>query len=151
MWTIVMTLLVYTGLSFATESLFTGIADALRAYLRGRPVDPRFPCRTQLWGVLVYGISATMSYPLLTLVLPEFYGLHWAVRGATYMLGIYAWEFFWGYVISLIIGYCPWKYSDSRWRIWRYVNPWFAPFWFLFGFVLEWTWLTFIPALMAAM
>lgn len=151
MWTILMTLLVYTGLSFATESLFTGTVDTVRAYLQGRPVDLRFPCRTQLWGVFVYGVSATVSFPLISLLLPAFYGLPWAVRGVAYMLGIYAWEFFWGFVQESTIGFCTWRYRDSPYRILRYNSPMHGPFWFLFGFVLEWTWLTFIPALMAAM
>jgi len=151
MMTLFMALLVYTGLSFATEALFTSIADQVRARLKGKPVDLRFTGRTQLWGFLVYGVSATISYPALSAFSPGFYDLPWFIRGIVYMFGIYAWEYFWGMLQEKTIGFCTWQYRDSAYRLLRVTSPIHGPFWFIFGFVLEWTWLTFIPALMSVM
>lgn len=137
----------FTVLSFTIETLFTAIADPIRGYCRGEKIDLRFKGHTHLWGIFVYGISAATSFLFVDRVVPEFYALHWAIRGTVYMIGIYAWEYFWGAVLERILGFCPWQYTKSRHAIWRYLNPRFFGFWFGFGFVLEWVHLELVPVL----
>lgn len=143
-------LFVFTVLCFFIEAFFTGIADFIRSYFKGEKPDWHLHARTQLWGIFVFGTSAAVSYPLLDHIAPEFFVLHWAIRGAVYVIGIYAWEYFWGLVLEKLIGFCPWEYTKSQYAIWRYTSPWFCAFWFGLGFALEWIHLELIPVLAVA-
>lgn len=127
----------YTVLGLASEAVSTGVGDLFRRLRDGIPLDRTLPCRTQLWSIPVYGLSAAVGFALIAGWTPELFSWPWWARGACYMLGIFAWEFFWGWLLETILGECPWRYVDSpsAWR--RYINPTFAPLWFGFGFALE--------------
>jgi hypothetical protein len=153
---------VYTVISLATECIFTGFGDQARRLLERKGIDWDLPCRTYLWAPVVYGIPAAVSFPLMDFVapgnafagvwpfppsMPPFYDWPWWVRGAIYSAGIFAWEFYWAWVIETLTGKVPWQYKVSTYRIWRYIRPRYALFWGLFGFVLEWTHLHIIHRL----
>ena len=140
-------LIVYTIISLSTEALFSGFGDQIRRVFRRTGVDWNLPCRTWLWAVLVYGVSAAVSFPLADMLCPQFYGFHWIVRGLIFPFGVYAWEFYWGWYIETVTGKCPWEYQVSTYRIWRYIRPRYFLFWSGFGFVLEYTHLHIIHRL----
>ncbi len=137
--------LTYAVLALAVESAFTGVADQVRRKSAGLPVDPMLPCRTSLWSIAVYGLSAAVSFPLLHRLYPAFFAWPWWLRGAVYIVGTYACEFSWGWVLERLLGTCPWQYKHSSWKIWRYIKPRYAGYWFAFGFVQEWTYLRLVP------
>lgn len=141
-------LLVFSCIGFAGEALFTGIGDIVVRVRGSLPFDRSLPCSGSLWTVPVYGLSAAVTYPLGSALLPQFFAQPWPLRGAAYVLGIFAWEYAWGWFLERTVGLCPWRYKpDPRpWR--RYINPAFAPLWFSFGFVLEWTHLKLTPVLL---
>ena len=143
-------LYLFTMISFAAESMFTAIANPIRGYFRGEELDLRLEGRTQLWGVFVYGTSAAVSFLWIDWAVPELYTLHWAIRGSIFMVGIYAWEYFWGAILERVIGFCPWQYTESKYAVWRYLNPWFFGLWFGFAFILEWVHLKLMPVLVHA-
>jgi hypothetical protein len=140
-------LIVFTVIGLATECCFNGVRDQINRKLRGEPVDWQLPCRTWLWSILVFGLSSAISFPLLLALYPQIFAWHWLVRGLFYLLGIYAWEYFWGCLLETLLGRCPWEYEASPYRIWRYLRPRFAPLWFAFGFILEWAQLRLLPVL----
>jgi hypothetical protein len=144
-------LLVYTILALAVESAFTGFADLYRRVRSKLPIDRKLPCRTSLWGIGVYGVSAAVGFAVMDAVFPAFFDRHWLWRGAFYVVGIYFWEFVWGWALETTLGTCPWQYRHSTWRVWRYIKPRFAGYWFAFGFVLEWAHLRAIPLFVAAL
>jgi hypothetical protein len=139
----------FTVIGLATECCFTGVRDQVRRFRRGEPIDRLLPCTTWLWSILVFGLSAVISFPVIAAVYPEIFTWPWPLRGLIYLAGIYGWEFFWGLVLEAVIGKCPWQYMDSPKRFWRYIEPNYAGLWFLYGFVLEWTYLRLIPLLVS--
>jgi len=137
----------FSVIGLATESMFTGVRHQLRRLWRGHRPDWMLPCHTYSWSILVFGLSSAIAFPMIDAALPGFYGWHWVLRGLVFAFGTYAWEFFWGFAIEELTGRCPWQYKDSPWRIWRYCEPWYAGYWFLYGFVLEWVHLRLMPVL----
>ncbi len=138
-------LLAFTVIGLATESAFNGVRDQINRRLRGDRIDWSLPCRTWLWSILVFGLSAAISFPLLAAFCPGVFAWPWPLRGVLYALGIYAWEYLWGWVTEKILGRCPWEYERSPFPVWRYIRPRFAPLWIAYGFVLEWAHLKLIP------
>ena len=61
----------------------------------------------------------------------------WLVRGAIYMLGIFAVEYLAGFTLERATGRCPWDYSYNRTSIGGYIRLDYAPVWFVFGLGLE--------------
>lgn len=139
--------LTYAVISLAAEAFFTSITHQIRRVRKREPIDWRLPGEPFLWSVFVYGLSAAVSFRLIELYHPAFFQWHWLLRGAAYMTSIYLWEYFWGWRIEALTGSCPWKYRDSPWKIWRYVNPYFFWSWYCFGFVLEFVYFRLIPVL----
>ncbi|HSR88850.1 MAG TPA: hypothetical protein VLK22_00430 [Candidatus Udaeobacter sp.] len=126
----------YVAVGFTAEALSTGIRDSIGAMIAGK-FDPTLPCRTNLWVVPVYALSATVGFSVLGALFPNFFRLPWRVRGLVYMLGIYCIEYVWAVLIRAVFGIEVWVYSDSEFSVLRYNNPNFFALWFLFGFVLE--------------
>ncbi|MEY4745097.1 MAG: hypothetical protein RL272_1042 [Candidatus Parcubacteria bacterium] len=137
----------YSVISLASEAFFTGITAQIRRRRRREPVDWDLPCKPFLWSIVVYGLSAALSFRLIEVIHPAFFAWPWYLRGVAYMTCIYLWEYFWGWRIEALTGSCPWKYRESPWKIWRYVNPYFFWSWYCFGFVLEFVYFRLIPVL----
>ena len=130
-------LIVFSAAGLLFEALFSGVFFQVLHLYRGEPVDWALPCKTYLWSIPVYGLSAALCYPPAFRGLPGFFRLPWWCRGLVYMAAIYAWEYFWGAVIEGLTGVCPWRYVDSPHAVWRYISPLFAPVWFLAGLGFE--------------
>lgn len=139
--------LTYAVISLASEAFFTGITTQIRRVRKGEPIDWRLPCQPFLWSLFVYGLSAALSFRIIQIAYPAFFAWPWFLRGFAYMTSIYLWEYFWGWRIEALTGSVPWKYRESPWRVWRYVNPYYFWSWYCFGFVLEFIHLRLIPVL----
>lgn len=138
----------YATMGLAAEGFFTAITKQIRRKRRSEPVDWRLAGEPFLWSFLVYGLSATLSMKALDMYCPGMFELSWVVRGCVYTVLIYFWEYFWGWRIEALTGTCPWKYRDSPWKIWRYVNPYYFWSWYCFGFLLELMHHQVVPRLM---
>jgi len=132
-----LSLAVYSVIALAVEAAFTSLDTLVRSIRSGRQVNWSLPGETSLGAIPVYGLSAALSYNLIGAVYPDFYAWPWPCRGLAYMIVIFAWEFFWGWLSERTLGKCPWQYRESKYRILRYNNPYYALFWFGFGFLLE--------------
>ncbi len=128
---------VYVAIGLSAEALSTGIRDALQRALDGSAIDPALPCRTSLWSIPVYALSATFGFHLLERRWPRFFSLPWYLRGLGYVAFIFICEYGWGWLLESILGACPWRYVNSPVAWERYINPAFVPLWFTFGFALE--------------
>ncbi|KPJ86112.1 hypothetical protein AMJ57_00480 [Parcubacteria bacterium SG8_24] len=141
-------LTLFSAAGFTGECLYNGLEPVIRSLIRKERIDWRLQGAVSLWCIPVYGLSAAVGYHLVAATLfPDFFDMPWPLRGAAYVAGIYLWEMLWGLVTERVLGRCLWQYRDSRYRLFRYINPWFAPIWFGFGFILEWTERCIIPAI----
>ena len=136
-----------SALGLLTEVIFTGIADQFRH--RRKPIPGFDPvegrCRTYVWSVLTYGFSATVAYPFIDRFYPEFFAWNWIWRGCLYFPCIFFTEYAWGKYIEWAFARCPWQYRHDTWKFWKYINPYFTPLWFAFGFMLELTYRALVP------
>ncbi len=123
--------------SLASEAFFTGVADTIRDFFAGRPFDSNLPCRTSLWSIPVYGISAAVAFTAVDLINPNFFNWAWWKRGLVYAFCTFGFEFSWGAFLEELTGTCPWLYRDSPYLALRYIKPEYFGLWFLFGFSLE--------------
>lgn len=142
------------------KAFFRNVLQRRRERLRDRrrietnvpkdEIDWKLPCRTSLWSIPVYAVSATFAFGVMEALYPEFFARDWWVRGIVYMICTFVFEYLWGLILEEATGECPWHYRDSKWRIWRYINPEYAALWFFFGFALEWIHLEALPVAVAA-
>jgi len=112
-------------------------------------IDRRLTTRSNLWNIVVYGLSAAVSFSVLdTWRDGWFYTWPWYLRGVLFT-AIFFWEFTWGWAIEKLTGICPWRYERSlvRWK--RYIKPGYVGLWISFGFVLEWTHLHLVPLIVS--
>lgn len=125
--------LVYGVFGWCTEIVWTAGSDAVEAALGKRPFDPRLAGKTYLWMFPIYafgGLLFEVAHGLLA-------DLAWPVRGLVYTVGIFAVEYFAGWLIQVLSGEIPWDYSDRRWNVHGLIRLDYAPAWFCFGLVLE--------------
>lgn len=119
---------VYGALGLATELVFTGLKDLVRA--RGR----RFQGHTSPWMFPVYGLAQPLFEPA-----------HDAMRGRVpaplralaYAAGFTAVEYASGRVLRASLGRAPWDYSHARWNLDGLIRADYAPLWALAGLGLE--------------
>lgn len=140
--------LLYTALGISVEAIFTGSVDIIRDQWAGKPFDSTLPCRTSLWIIPVYGLSATIAFGIIGAFWPKLFSCNWLIRGLIYMLVIYGFEFMWALALESLLGIQVWNYENSEYRIWRYINPYFCIPWFFFGFALEKVKLVVLPRLL---
>ena len=142
-----LSLFVFTTVALAIEAAFTSVGYQILAACRRQKINWGLPSSTSIWALPVYGLSAAASFAFVSEVAPDFFDLAWPIRGLIYMVVIYAWELGWGRLIEAGTGKCPWQYFGSSLRIFRYINPFYAPCWFGFGFLLERIYLQLMPHL----
>ncbi|MFA6603931.1 MAG: hypothetical protein WCT10_03790 [Patescibacteria group bacterium] len=142
-----LSLLVYTTIALAIEAAFTSIGFQVLAACRRQKIDWNLPSKTSIWGLPVYGLSTVVGFWIINEFTPGFFDLAWPIRGSIYVIVIYAWELSWGLFIENLTGQCPWEYFRSSLRIFRYINPFYVPLWFIFGFLIERIQLQLIPHL----
>jgi len=153
--------LIVNLLAVFAEYIFTGFGRPLfqligRMVLRPKdderpPVDWRLPTHSTVWNLLVYGLSATVTFPIVDWWHPGYYSWPLPLRGSVGMLVIYAWEYGWGMTIKHLTGRWPWEYRYpfkffEKFTLTRIVNPLYAPFWFFFGLALEKIHLYVVPS-----
>lgn len=89
--------------------------------------------QTYIWMFFIYGLAV-----LLEPIHDRIRGEHFLLRGLTWVTLIYLIEFSTGLLLDLIIGYCPWDYSDStRYTLYGYVRFDYLPAWFAVGLIFE--------------
>lgn len=93
----------------------------------------RLAGHTCLWMLPIYGSAALLFEPVHETVR----ALHFAARGAFYMVGIFAVEALAGLALRWTTGRCPWDYSYARTSVGGVIRLDNAPVWFAFGLLLE--------------
>lgn len=121
--------LIFGCLGITVEIFFTAIIDWLN-----KEGSLKLEGYSYVWMFPIYGLAAfAMSFVWgWLLALPIF------LRILLYVLGIFAIEFVAGWLLERIIGKCPWHYT-SPWAVKGYIRLDYAPFWAIFGLLLEQT------------
>lgn len=119
----------YGILGWCVEIVWSALTDRIR----GKQRDWRLLGHTSLWMFLIYGLLAPLYEPLHDFIRP----MHWFMRGALYMLGIWAVEYATGWLLRRLTGECPWDYSELRGNLHGLVAWEYGPVWFTFGLALE--------------
>lgn len=109
------------------EVLFTALTRSLPAR------DWRLVGTSYLWMFPIYGSIALLYEPTHDLIRP----LAWPLRAAIWSLGFTTVELASGWLISRLVGRCPWDYSDRRWAINAYIRWDYFPVWAVIGLALE--------------
>jgi len=111
------------------EVAFTAAANA-----RGTG-DLRLTGHSYAWMFPIYGLA----YPLFALSWPVAGGLAWPVRGALYVVAIFAIEYAAGRLLRRVTGRCPWEdsYRASRWGIHGLIRLDYAAVWFVVALLFE--------------
>lgn len=116
--------LVYGFLGLTLEVIYTGLASLFQGdwSMHGFTFLVMFP---------IYGLAVFLE-PIHDKIKPR----PWWLRGLVYLILIWGIEYLSGWILSLILGTCPWTYCDPL-----NINGWItlrmAPEWFLAGLGFE--------------
>ncbi len=123
--------LFFICLGITTEVFFTAFSDLYEGMQKG-DYNLSLTGHTYVWMAFIYvlipflfgaGYQLVKRFPLI-------------VRLLIYVLAIYLIEFIGGFILETLTGKCPWEYTTG-WHFMGYIRLDYAPFWLLFGFILE--------------
>lgn len=115
-----------------TEIFFTSISDAIINYFNNTNIDWRLIGKSYAWMFFIYGLAGI----LFPLVFSKLKSLHLILRLLIYVSVIFGIEYLSGWLLDIFTGSCPWFYT-SKYAIHGYIRLDYAPFWAMFGFMLE--------------
>ena len=88
---------------------------------------------TYLWMFFIYGLAI-----FLEPIHDKIRSRHFFIRGIIWVLFIYGIEFLTGFLLDILIGYCPWDYRGySDYTLYGYVRLDYFPVWFIVGMIFE--------------
>jgi hypothetical protein len=125
--------LIFSFFGVGIEVIFSSIHD----YIRYRDISLKG--RSYLWMFPLYGIWGIIIGPLYDLI--SF--IPFILRGFIYLAVIFIGELSYGLLLKLIFGRCPWEYQ-VKWTVAGVVRLIYLPFWFMFGFLSELIYRSFI-------
>ncbi len=124
----------YVMFGFTMEVFFVAISNVADGSISGR--DKYLEGKTYLWMVPVYGfLLLFVLEPLIAKVAS--YGI--LSRFAVYGVAIAFFEGLTGFVYDKLLGFCPWDYSSSKWKVHPrgYTKLTIIPAWGVAGLVIE--------------
>ncbi len=120
---------IYGVLGWCVSIVWSAVEDRLR----GQAPDWRLRGQVSLWAFPLFGLLAVFYEPVHDGLRP----IHWFMRGATYAVGIWVVEYVAGWLLSKLLGHCPWDYSGWRGNLQGLITWEFGVVWFAFGLALE--------------
>ena len=87
---------------------------------------------TYLWMFPIYGLIS-LCFPTLYWTIDSF---PWFIRGAIYMVFIFAVEYLTGTLLTRLTGDYIWRYHDKL-NLKGQITLWYVPVWFLVGLLVE--------------
>lgn len=117
--------IIYGLLGWCMEVFWTGLGSLLKG-------DVKLTSWTYLWMFPIYGLAI-----ILEPIHKKLRNSHVILRGCIYTLIIFTIEYSTGWALRIILGVCPWDYSDSPFSISGIIRLDFAPLWFIAGLLFE--------------
>ena len=87
--------------------------------------------KTSIWMFFIYGLAVFLE-PIHNKIRDK----NVLVRGLIYMILIFTIEYLTGYLFRLLLGFCPWNYTDIG-SIHGLITLTFIPVWFFAGLLFE--------------
>lgn len=115
---------IYGLLGICLEIFWTGLDSLLKS-------DYTLEGKTYIWMFFIYGLAVFLE-PIHNKI--RHYNI--VIRGIIYMVLIFSIEFFTGLLLKLLLGVCPWNYTD-RGAIIGIITLHFIPVWFGAGLLFE--------------
>lgn len=111
------------------EVIWTAIYDKLFEHKDGWDLKGH----TYVWMLPIYGMTVLFYEPVHNLIR----SLNWQYRGLIYMVGLFVFEYVFGYLLRKL-DKCPWDYSEeTRFHLHGLIRFDYAPLWFMVGMALE--------------
>lgn len=118
--------LLYGLIGWIAEIIFTGTGSLLNGVLS-------LTAQTYLWMLPIYGLAVFLE-PFHD----QIRSAPWPVRGFIWASLILGMEYASGWLLRLIIGFCPWDYTgQSRFAVDGLVRLDYFPVWFAAGLLFE--------------
>ncbi|KUG02433.1 protoporphyrinogen ix oxidase, putative form, hemj [hydrocarbon metagenome] len=118
--------IIYGFVGWIFEIVFTGTGSLLRGVLS-------LTGYTYLWMFPIYGMAL-----FLEPVHDRIRSAPWPIRGIIWVSLIFFIEYVSGWLLSNIIGFCPWDYTGfSPYVVDGFIRLDFFPFWFTAGLIFE--------------
>lgn len=117
--------IIYGALGWCLEVFWTGLGSLMQG-------DVKLTSQTYIWMFFIYGLAVLLE-PLHNRI------RNWPIiaRGGVYALVIFSIEFSTGFLLRIILGVCPWDYSDSPFSIMGLIRLDFTPWWAIAGLLFE--------------
>ena len=128
---IVLLSLLFACIGISTEVVFTSLSKAVSTFIADDAIDWAMGGKTYLWMFLIYA-----SIPLLfKLFEPLVQKFNTFIRALIAVAVIYLVEFTTGFLLEMIIGKCPWKYTEGL-HVFGYIRLDYFPFWLIFALII---------------
>lgn len=132
-------ILIFACLGITAEIIFTGFKyNLFLPLLHHEEINFSLTGTSYVWMIFIYG-AIPILFPLIYFRIA---GLNIIIRVLIYAVICLAIEYIAGFILDSITGACPWRYTEG-WHINGYIRVDYFPFWILFGFIIEKTWLYF--------
>jgi hypothetical protein len=115
---------------------FSKVAHDIIKHGKIEKEDERFEGKTYLWMIPIYGILILFLFEPLYKLINDwniiFRYLVWSI-GFTFFEGLSGW------IYNKLIGFCPWDYSGSKWKVFKngYTKWSLLPVWGIAGIIIE--------------
>ncbi len=119
-------------LGITIEIFFTALKTIFNEAQAGDKLSLDLTGESHIWMFFIYGLAGILFY----LGYQYIADCSIIIRLALYVLSIYIVEFTTGWLLEKLTGRCPWEY-ESRWAVKGYIRLDYAPYWVLFGLIIE--------------
>lgn len=118
--------LIYGFAGLLLETIWTGLGSLVSG-------NYELTGYTYLWMFFIYGLGV-----FLEPVHDRIRGGNFLIRGLIWAFLIFSIEFVTGFLLDMLIGTCPWDYSnDTGYNLYGYIRFDYLPIWFLVGLAFE--------------
>lgn len=128
---IVLISLIFACIGITTEVVFTSISKLVNTFITDSAIDWALSGKTYLWMFLIYA-SIPLFFKLFNPYVAQF---NLFIKALIGVLIIYIVEFTTGFMLELVTGVCPWKYTEGL-HLFGYVRLDYFPFWYIFGLLI---------------
>ena len=116
--------LIYGLIGICLEIFWTGLESLLNN-------NYTMEAKTSIWMFFIYGLAVFFEP-----IHHKMKGINPMIRGLLYMVLIYTVEFLTGGILKILLGACPWNYTDWG-SFYGLITLSFMPVWSALGFIFE--------------
>lgn len=124
----------YVMFGFFMEVFFVMMSKFIDGKIRGKEIY--LEGHTYLWMAPVYGILFIGIFEPVHALISNFdMVFRWVIWGVSFTF----FEGLFGYIYDKILGFCPWDYSGSKWKVFKngYTKWSLIPLWGIAGLIIE--------------